>query len=258
VTNTGNSVIDGDLGVFAGSAVTGFPPGIVNAPYSIHSADESTAAAQIANSAAFDFLDTQTCTVNYPGISKDLVGLTLTPGVYCAAAFELSGTLTLDGLPEDVWIFKSAATLITSGTANVVGDNPCNVWWRVVSSATLGTGTSLIGNILAQTSISLATNANLLGRAFAYTGSVTLDDNNIGALVCLTAAAATPTPTPVTAEQATATAAAAAIPALPETGSGAPILNEVFPWSLLIVVGICAIALVLGFLAFRRTSRRSK
>src|SRR5450759_3471953 len=181
VTNTGSTTMPGDLGVSAGSAVTGFPPGIVGPPGTIHLADSNAAAAQVANTAAFGVID-QVCTVTYAG-NKDLVGLSLVPGVYCADTFTLTGTLTLSG--SGVWIFKSAATLITSGTANVVGGDPCNVWWREVSSAILGTNTSLIGNVLASTSISLATGANLNGRALAQTGAVTLESNTITGAICL-------------------------------------------------------------------------
>ena len=137
VTNTGPTTLSGDLGVSPGSAATGFPPGIVGPPGTIHAGDAQAAAAQIANTAAFIFLN-QGCDIRYPG-TKDLVGENLVPGVYCADAFRLSGTLTLVG--SGVWIFKSAADLITSGTANVVGGDPCNVWWREVSSTTLGTNT---------------------------------------------------------------------------------------------------------------------
>ncbi|MFA5874879.1 MAG: ice-binding family protein [Anaerolineales bacterium] len=276
VTNTGPTTMPGDLGVSPGSAVTGFPPGTIG-PGTIHAADANAALAQIGNTAAFTSLD-QGCTTTYPGV-KDLVGENLVPGVYCADAFELSGTLTLSG--SGVWIFKSAATLITSGTANVVGGDPCNVWWRVVSSATLGTNTSLIGNIFALTSISLQTGASLNGRALAQTGAVTLDTNTITGLICLAPPAPTATPTaaptttttqpggatatatPPAGATATATppggatATATLLPVvtgLPYTG-GAPIRNEDFPWSLVIVGGFSAIALVLGVRAFRRTYR---
>ena len=147
---------------------------------------------------AYDGLASQGCDTTYPGV-KDLVGLTLVPGVYCADVFTLSGTLTLNGSIFDVWVFKSAATLITSGTANVTlssGVDPCYVWWWVASSATLGTGTSLAGNILALTSISLATGANLDGRALARNGAVTMDQNTITRPVCLVAPTNTPTNTP--------------------------------------------------------------
>jgi hypothetical protein len=107
----------------------------------------------------------------------DLSGESLAPGVYCADTFTLTGTLTLTG--SGVWVFRSAATLTTSGTANVVGGDACDVWWQVPSSATLGTDTSLIGNILALTSITLETDAELEGRALARNGAVTLDSNTV-------------------------------------------------------------------------------
>ncbi len=181
VTSTGPTTMPGDLGISIGGSPVGFPPGLVGPPGTIRNAADSLAA-QNADTAAFGYID-QGCDTTYAG-TQDLVGLNLVPGVYCADAFELSGTLTLSG--SGVWIFKSASTLITSGTANVVGGDPCNVWWRAVSSATLGTGTSLTGNILALTSISLETGASLDGRVLAQTGAVTLDANTITGSTCLT------------------------------------------------------------------------
>jgi hypothetical protein len=193
-TNTGPTTMPGDLGISPGIGVlphfTGFPPGVVGPPGTIHDADANAAAAQADNTAAFGFID-QGCDVTFAG-THDLVGANLVPGVYCADAFALSGTLTLSG--SGVWIFKSASTLITSGTANVAGGDPCNVWWRVVSSATLGTNTSLIGNILALTSITLNTGSVLNGRALAQTGAVTMDSNTITGPIC----AAAPTSATIT------------------------------------------------------------
>src|SRR5579859_3476085 len=187
VTNTGPTNASGAVGVSPGSAITGFPPGMAGG--GTHSNDSSAISAQGANTAAFTALD-QGCTTTYPGV-KDLGGLTLGPGVYCASAFQVSGNLTLSG--SGVWIFKSGSTLNTASNASVSGGDPCNVWWRVVSSASLGTGSHLIGNILALTSISLATNAGVDGRALAQTGGVTLDSNGVTGPGC--AQAATPTAT---------------------------------------------------------------
>lgn len=223
VTNTGPTTMPGDLGISIGGAPVGFPPGIVGTPGVIRNARDSLAA-QNANTAAFGYID-QGCDVTYSGVSKDLVGENLVPGVYCADAFELSGTLTLSG--QGVWIFKSASTLTTSGTAVVIGGDPCDVWWRVVSSATLGTNTALTGNILALTSISLQTGASLGGRALAQTGAVTLASNTITGATCLTA--------PIYIEIVT--------PKLPNTGLQPKVVNY-------ILVTILAAALTLLALSF--------
>lgn len=187
VTNAGATTISGDVGVSPSIGVpphvTGFPPGVVNLPGVVHDADVSAAAAQADNTAAFTFID-QGCTTDYGAVTQDLTLVSpLGPGVYCANAFILTGNLTLTGT-SGVWIFKSASTLITSPGSSVTGGDPCNVWWRVVSSATLDTTTSFIGNILALTSIGLNNGATLNGRAMAQTGAVTLDTNTISGPTC--------------------------------------------------------------------------
>jgi hypothetical protein len=182
VTNTGSTMITGNLGISPSIGgpphYHGFPPGSVTG--AIHDADSNAAAAQAADTAAFGFID-QGCDTTYTGV-QDLVGFNLVPGVYCADAFALSGTLTLSG--SGVWIFKSDSSLTTSGTANVVGGDGCSVWWRVVSSATLGTNTELTGNVLALTSITLNTGASLVGRALAQTGEVKMDNNVVNITGC--------------------------------------------------------------------------
>ncbi|MFZ1627314.1 MAG: ice-binding family protein [Anaerolineae bacterium] len=208
VTSTGPTTVTGDLGVYPGSAVTGFPPGIVGPPGVLHAADGHAAAAQIDNSAAFGFLD-QPCDFTYPD-GQDLTPLSpLVPGVYCAiGSFALTGNLTLTG-SSGVWIFKSDSTLITSSGSSVTGGDPCNVWWRVGSSATLGTASEFRGNILAFASITLTSGANLNGRALAQNGAVTLDTNNVY-LSCPVAptatATSTGTPTATSTDTPTATA----------------------------------------------------
>ncbi len=233
VTNTGSTTMPGDLGISTGGAPTGFPPGVVGPPGTIRNAADALAA-QTANTAAFGFID-QACDTSYAG-TKDLVGSNLVAGVYCADAFTLSGTLTLSG--SGVWIFKSATTLITSGTANVVGGDACNVWWREVSSTTLGANTSLIGNILASTSISLQTGASLNGRALAQTGAVTLDSNIITGSACLTAYVSGST--------------AVVTPKLPNAGF-APEKTKT-PWSVIALVSIGVGSLVFYLLQTKKRS----
>jgi hypothetical protein len=188
VTNTGPSVVTGDLGLSPGSSVTGFPPGIVTG--TIHSADASASAAQDDLTTAFNTLTSQTCTFDLTG--QDLGGLTLSPGVYCfATSAQLTGTLTLDaeGDPNSVWVFQIGSTLTTASSSAVAfvngsSANSCGVEWRVGSSATIGTGTIFSGNILAQDSITLTTGADVIGRALARTGAVTLDTNDVSFAVC--------------------------------------------------------------------------
>jgi len=201
ITNIPTSAITGDVGL---SPATGAGIGLTCAEVTgtIYSVDAygplpcrvtnagllTTAKTDLSN--AYDALsagDNTDCTIDYGAITQELGGLTLVPGVYCANAFTLSGILTLNGADTDVWIFRSASTLITSGAAEIVlstGGIPCEVWWKVGSSATLGTNTSLAGNILALTSISLATGANLDGRALASNGAVTLAKNTIAIPIC--------------------------------------------------------------------------
>jgi hypothetical protein len=182
VTNTGSSVISGDVGVSPGSAVVGFPPGIV-VNGTIHAADATAGAAQTSVTTAYNDLAGQVCTQDLTG--QDLGGMTLTPGVYCfSASAQLTGTLTLNaqGNAAAVFIFKVGSTLTTASGSSVVlinGGSLCNIFWQVGSSATLGTTTSFAGNILALASITLTTGATVTGRTLARNGAVTLDSNTV-------------------------------------------------------------------------------
>ncbi|WP_299737970.1 ice-binding family protein, partial [Pseudonocardia sp. 73-21] len=205
VTNTGPSAISGDLGVSPGTAVTGFPPGLVNG--SQHSADAVAAQAQSDLTVAYNNAAGQTPTTS---VATELGGRTLTAGTYGNVTLGLTGTLTLDGQgqSDSVFLFQAGSTLITASNSSVVlinGANACNVFWQVGSSATLGTGTAFIGTILALTSISVQTGATVQGRALARNGSVTLDDNVITSTGC--APATPPTTTTTTAPPTTTTTA---------------------------------------------------
>jgi len=188
VTNTGPSVISGDVGVSPGTAVDGFPPGIVN------NGSIFTAAA-----AASPKADLTTAYLNAAGqafdatISADLGGQTLVGGVYTGGALEITGTLTLDAEnnPDKVWVFQAASSLVTASSSQVKlirGADPCNVFWQVTSSATLGTNSTFVGTVMALTSIFATTGATVTGRLLARNGEVTLDTNTINRPICLDAA----------------------------------------------------------------------
>jgi Ice-binding-like len=197
VTNTGPTVVNGDLGVSPGTAVTGFPPGVVNG--TIHAGDATAAGAQVDLTAAYIDAASRTPTGVLPAA---IGGLTFTPGVYRApAAVGLTGTVTLDaqGDPNAVFIFQigSALTTASGSVVNLInGANPCNVFWQIGSSATLGTGSTFAGNILALTSITVTTGVTLNGRALARNGAVTLDSDLINRPEdCVVGPTPTPTPT---------------------------------------------------------------
>jgi hypothetical protein len=196
VTNTGPSIIKGDLGVNPGCAITGFPPGTVVGG-ATHKCDAVALQAQNDNTAAYNVLAGLVCSVDETG--HDLGGLTLTAGVYCfTSSAQLTGTLTLNaqGNPNALFIFQIASTLTTASESSVQminGGNNCNAYWQVGSSATLGTTTSFLGNILALTSISLDTGASVSGRALAQTGAVTMDSNEVSISSCSSSTTTTST-----------------------------------------------------------------
>jgi LPXTG-motif cell wall-anchored protein len=197
VTNTGPSILNGSLGVWPGTSITGFPPGQVLPP---GTTDTTNAVAQQAQSdltaaylaAAGRALNATT--------TADLSGLTLVGGVYAGpskSALSLTGTLVLDGAgdPNSVFIFQTNSTLITGSSSTVTlinGAQECNVFWQVGSSATLGTGSVFVGNILALTTIAVTTGVTVHGRALARNGSVTLDTDTFTRPTCATTSA-TPT-----------------------------------------------------------------
>ena len=186
VTNTGPSVISGDLGLSPGSAVSGFPPGQV-IHGTKHVSDAVATNAQNDLTTAYNDAAGRASTAT---ISADLAGQTLIAGVYTASTtMGLTGTLTLNaqGNPDAVFIFQVGSSLITGSGSRVLltnGASPCNVFWQVGSSATLGTSTAFVGTIMAMTSATLTTTATLEGRVLARNGAVTLDSNQITAPDC--------------------------------------------------------------------------
>jgi hypothetical protein len=188
ITNTGSTIISGgNVGLSPGTAITGFPPGIVNSPYTIHAADAVALMAKADLTTAYSAAAGLALTKDLTG--QDLGGLTLTPGVYFfSSSAQLTGTLTLNdqGNPDAVFVFQIGSTLTTASDSSVVSINDpstpgISVFWQVGSSAILGTGTDFEGNILADTSITVNTDVTVDGRLLAETGAVTLDDDTITA-----------------------------------------------------------------------------
>lgn len=206
VTNTGPTVVTGDLGISPGTACTGLPapctgggPGTVNG--TIHSADSTSAQAQSDLTTAYNDAAGRTCTADLTGQTLGTGGVvpTLTPGVYCfSSSAQLTGTLTLDGAgdPNAVFIFQTGSTLTTAPGSSVTlinGAQSCNVFWQIGSSAVLDTTTGFVGNILALTAITANTGATVDGRLLARNAAVTMDTNTVTRAQC-----STPPPPPPT------------------------------------------------------------
>jgi hypothetical protein len=240
VTNTGATTITGNLGLYPGSAVTGFPPGIVNG--TIHIGDAAAIQAKSDLTTAYLAIASMPTVFDLTGV--DLGGQTLTPGVYgFDTSAQLTGVLTLNALgdPNAVFIFKIGSTLTTASGSSVVfintGGNAylsCNVFWVVGSSATLGTTTAFAGNILALESITLNTGATVDGRILARNGAVTLEGNTIVSICADQPQPPTPTPTP------------GGPTPTPSPGEAIPALSG---WAMIMFVALLAL---LGFAVIRR------
>jgi hypothetical protein len=191
ITNANATTIVGDVGTFPNPAETGFTS--VALTGTNHGGDAVTAGAKDDLVTAYN----QAAGAGPPtSVAVELAGTTLKPGVYSGATLEITGTLTLDteGDPNAVFIFQTGSTLITAPGSSVTvlnGGVACNVFWKVPSSATLGTNSHLIGTVLASTAIAAQSGATVEGRLLAQTASVTLDHNTITNAGCTNATSTT-------------------------------------------------------------------
>lgn len=205
ISNTGATTIDWDLGLYPGTSVDG---GItVTGTRNVTNAAALAAKKDLRTA----YLDAFGRTPDTLIANGELGGQTLTPGVYRddgdPASLTITGTLYLDALgdPNAVWIFQSASTLTAEVGSHVVllkSAVPCNVFWQVGSSATLYTGSTFVGTILANTSITAQNSVTVDGRLLAGAqedgaGAVTLDTNTITRASCAQTPGPTPGPTPV-------------------------------------------------------------
>ncbi len=281
VTNTGPSVLHGSLGLSPGSSITGFAepggPGTVVAPAVIDRTNGAAAQAKLDLTAAYVNAEGRPTATLEP---SDLGGLSLTEGLYSTDAkgsLGLTGTLTLNGGPDAVFIFQTDSTLTTASASTVSlvgGVTACNVFWQVGSSATLGSGSSFVGNILALTSVTVNSGVTVEGQALARNGSVTLNNDVFTRPSCAAALPAVTTTTTTPAPASTTTTIASGVTTVPP-GSGAttttlgltvgvvgpprtgvaPLPKHTFPWPAALIVGAGGFALA-GVVVRRRLHAR--
>jgi len=203
ITNTGPTTINGSAGADIGlqpgegEVVESFP-GQADVTYSgsLHLRTPIAQQAQVDLLEAYNNVASQ---VSDETIAADLEGRTLTSGVYTSASsISLTGVLTLDGEndPNALFIFQAGSSLTTLSNSEILlinGAQACNVYWQVGSSATLGTNSIFVGNVLAQVSITATTGASIFGQLLSLTGAVTLDTNTITNEACISAGSLTVT-----------------------------------------------------------------
>jgi ice-binding like protein len=205
ITNTGATTITGDVGTFPTTSETGF--GSITLIGTNHVGDAVTMGAKNDLVTAYDDAFGRKPVTNVP---VELGGSTLLAGVYKSGTFGLTGTLVLDaqGNTNAQFIFQASSTVITASNSRVLllnGADPCRVVWQLGSSATFGTGTQFVGDVLAYTSITATTGATFQGRLLALNGAVTLDHNTITNVNCVVPVGSGGTPSPSATAEVTGT-----------------------------------------------------
>jgi hypothetical protein len=194
ITNTGPTTVTGDLGTFPTTSMTGTAS--ITVTGANHAGDAVTQGAKTDLITAYTTAAGEGPT---SPIAADLGGLTLAPGVYkSASSVGLTGTLTLNagGDPNAVFVFQAGSSLTTASGSQVKminGAQSCNVFWQVGSSATLGTGSTFRGTVIALTSITVTTGVTVDGRVLARNGAVTLDTDKIARSTCAGSSSTTAT-----------------------------------------------------------------
>ena len=199
VTNVPGSAITGDVGVspIAATAITGFALTLsADGTFStspqvtgrLYAADYASPTPANLTTAVGDMETAYEDAAGrlFPDHSElndgNIGGLTLSPGLYkWTSTVTILKDVTLQGGPDDVWIFQIAGDLTQAKTTTVFltdGAQAKNVFWQVAGSVSMGTTAHMEGEVLSKTNIALGTGASVNGRLLAQT-AVTLIMNTI-------------------------------------------------------------------------------
>ncbi|MFU8849122.1 MAG: ice-binding family protein [Opitutales bacterium] len=203
ITTTGGGAIVGDVGVSpaAGSFIGVTCDQVTGTIYAVDAAGPACAVidASLLTTAkgdltiAYNDAAGRTPIPTGPNLNPgdgNIGGLTLSPGLYkfTSDALISGADLTLQGGPEDVWIFQIATGLELASGVKVIlagGARAENIFWQVGSSAVLGTFSVFKGTILADQSITMGTSSTIEGRALAFEAGVVFNGSGAAAPVVL-------------------------------------------------------------------------
>ena len=197
ITTTGVGIINGDVGAspISGSAIAltdeqvngkiyavdaSGPPGSIIDPNYLTTAKGALTAAYNDAAGRTPIPSGTFLNPGIPGNPGQMGGMTLVPGVYkfTSSAFITGADLTLNGGPDDVWIFQIASDLQVGANAKIIlagGALPRNIFWQVGTSAVIGTNAVFKGIILADQSITMKTSSTIDGKALAFSAGVTFN-----------------------------------------------------------------------------------
>jgi hypothetical protein len=199
ITNTGATMVTGDIGTFPTSTTTG---GTLSVSGTNHGGDAVTQGAQADLTIADAFVAGESPVTPLVG---GLAGQTLIPGVYgSASSIHLAGAVTLNagGDPSATFVFQVGTRLTTAPSSQVDlvnGAQSCNVFWLVATSAELGSDSSFRGTVMAQSDVRVDHSSSIDGRILTVNGAVTLNRDTITTPSCPTTPAGTTTTTTVAA-----------------------------------------------------------
>ena len=151
-------ILGGYLAVSPGTSITGnFACDIAPTADGADCAKDGLAAWQAGTAMSADYT-----------MLAEIGGLTFTPGVYIHGSsinFALNTTLTqleayldAEGDPDAMFIFQVGSTLTTSAGSKIVllnGAQPKNIFWIMGTALTMGADSTLVGNVLAGSSITM-------------------------------------------------------------------------------------------------------